>query len=172
MVEILNQSQNRIEEDSVKKDFKKFKAFSSSLINKLLNYLPRLNKVKTLNMEKTDRSLGLPFLKDAYLKQQLFKILKIFVLVLAVLIVLYSTIALLGRFLKSLNLGKNSPQSSQNLLTPTPFNYSFYKPSVYADDASILKLEEEVNILMKEILNYSVSERNLFPPSLDFDISF
>lgn len=57
-------------------------------------------------------------------------------------------------------------------VTPTPVVYNPMKPSVYADDLVVLKLEQDINILTREIAGTNIKETQLNPPSLDFNISF
>lgn len=56
--------------------------------------------------------------------------------------------------------------------TPTPVGYQLYKPSVYAGDPEILKLEEEINIFDREVSGAVLKETTLNPPTLDFNIDF
>ena len=56
--------------------------------------------------------------------------------------------------------------------TPTPAGYQLYKPSVYAGDPEILKLEEEINIFDREVSGTVLKETTLNPPTLDFNIDF
>ena len=56
--------------------------------------------------------------------------------------------------------------------SPTPPTYQTFKPSVYAKDPEVLKIEENLDILNREMDTTNLKEDNLLPPKLDFDISF
>lgn len=59
-----------------------------------------------------------------------------------------------------------------SLTTPTPVPYTPYKPSIYAEDEMVLKMEEDIKVLEKETSTVVLKETSLTPPVLDFDISF
>ncbi|OGM14513.1 hypothetical protein A3A76_05940 [Candidatus Woesebacteria bacterium RIFCSPLOWO2_01_FULL_39_23] len=56
--------------------------------------------------------------------------------------------------------------------TPTYSPYQKYKPSIYADDPVVLKLEEDFNVLEAEMLTTPLTEGTLTLPVLDFEINF
>lgn len=56
--------------------------------------------------------------------------------------------------------------------TPTSPPFVSYKPSVYADDLEIIKLDEEISTLESEFASSDIKETSLNIPNLDFDVSF
>lgn len=98
------------------------------------------------------------------------KRLKLLLLVFAVLfiIVIVTTIA------SSIATKKRQDSEKPPVLppTPTPIPFQSFKPSIYADDPEVLKIEEELNILDREISTTVIKETTLNPPVVDFDINF
>jgi len=111
-------------------------------------------------------------LKDAWLKipERLRKILRIVGIVFAVLLLL---IIILSTVLKLKNKVpveiKPTPVAS---FEPLPSGEVIINPSRYATDSGVLKIEEDLRNLEKELDNLQVNETNLLPPRLDFDINF
>lgn len=56
--------------------------------------------------------------------------------------------------------------------TPTYFDYTNYKPSVYADDLNFKQIDEGISVLEIETERSPIEEQTLTPPTLDFDIVF
>jgi hypothetical protein len=55
---------------------------------------------------------------------------------------------------------------------PTIPPFQRFKPSIYADDPVILKLQEDISVLDRELSNTQIKETILEPPSLDFNVTF
>ncbi len=78
----------------------------------------------------------------------------------------------------SIFIGFNQQGSSQTVLqelTPTPTTEpkeEIISPSLYATDAAILKIEEEVENLNQKIQNTDLKESGLTPPVLEMGINF
>jgi len=64
-----------------------------------------------------------------------------------------------------------TPDSSVSA-TPTPFVYNPPKASVYATDPEVLKLEEDINVITREVGSTVLRENDLNPPTLDFNVAF
>jgi len=95
------------------------------------------------------------------------KILKLgTILILLILIVM----ALYVRFIRKTPI--NEPIRLLNAPTPSSFFYEKYKPSIYAEDANFKKLDEAVSVLFNEIKNIQLEEKEILPPSLDFQVEF
>jgi hypothetical protein len=60
----------------------------------------------------------------------------------------------------------------QTSVTPTSAQYVITQPSVYANDATVLEIEERLSVLDNQLDNTSIRETTLTPPELDFSISF
>lgn len=67
---------------------------------------------------------------------------------------------------------QNTGPTITKVPTPTFFDYTNYKPSVYADDSNFKKIDEGLNVLEREAVSTPLEEETLLPPPLDFDIVF
>ncbi len=94
------------------------------------------------------------------------KIIKLFFVVFFVLILIY-----VGATLFNILRRRGVTQVTDDP-TPTPIPYEPTKPSVYADDAAVLKLEEDIDVLEKELARIGLRENDLIPPKLDFEVTF
>jgi hypothetical protein len=71
-------------------------------------------------------------------------------------------------------------RSSQQVTAPTPTpvvsqigpSMEVTNPSRYATDAGVIKLEEEIKNLDREMVETSIKEVDLVPPTLDWDVNF
>ncbi len=96
------------------------------------------------------------------------KILKITGIVFASLVVLMLLLSLvLPGKRRRVSSVKTTPAP---VLAPTPEAIS--NPSRYATDSAILKIEEDLAGVEKDLDSLEVNEINLLPPRLDFDINF
>lgn len=68
----------------------------------------------------------------------------------------------------------NKPETPQIVTLPTPTLAPIIEtePSQYAEDEEVLKLQEDISVLEKEITSTSLRESTLNPPILNFDVSF
>lgn len=150
------------EEDSVATDIKTFRSFTKRSIAKLSTMLKPYAKkggdVSSSAATKAGEIVDKKFLR---------KLVRIFLILFFLLILIFVAIRL---FKTSTNGGNGGGIANQP--TPTPINYEPYKPSVYADDPVIKKLEEDINVLEGEISGTNIRETDLNPPTLDFNISF
>src|SRR3989344_5949697 len=132
-------------------------------------------KEVTQEAEVSVSSLGKPTLNQKYLSRirnfSPLSNLKSILQKLAVILLIFTFLLILfftgTRVFTSLR--KNSAQDSALTPTPTPLDYQGYKPSIWAEDKNILKLEEDINILEKE-LGTNIRDTSLTPPILDFEI--
>jgi hypothetical protein len=56
--------------------------------------------------------------------------------------------------------------------SPTPIEQEQTQPSIYANDPDILKLQEDINVLDREVVGTQLRETTLNAPVLDFNITF
>jgi hypothetical protein len=70
------------------------------------------------------------------------------------------------------NMGKKDDPTIVTGPTPTSADYYPTEPSLYADDPEVLKLEEMINQLDREIAGTQLRETTLNSPVLDFNINF
>lgn len=111
-------------------------------------------------------------LKSTWVKipERLRKILRIVGIVFAVLIllmiILSTVLKLKGRVPVEI---KPTPVVS---FEPLPSGEVIISPSRYATDSGVIKIEEDLRNLEKELDSMQVNETNLLPPRLDFDINF
>lgn len=94
------------------------------------------------------------------------KLVKIFMTILCVMIIIFVAVRLF-RVLR-----EESQESETIQPTPTTFIYIPPRSSIYAGDPSILKMEEDLNVLTREVSNSIIRETTLNPPNLDFNVSF
>jgi len=80
--------------------------------------------------------------------------------------------SLASKFVSKVREGGKEGEGEEAVPTPTPVGYQRYKPSVYAGDPEILKLEEDVNVLDREVSSAILKDDTLKPPTVDFDINF
>lgn len=133
-------------EDSVAADFFKFKEFLSALFSKVGQKVPKT----------TSKSLRIPS-----------GILKFLIFLLIVIVLILVAVNL---FKKAKENGGETPFFSQE--TPTPGTFNPIKPSVYTDDPEVLELEEEINVIEKELTAVNIKEERLGIPLLDFKVDF
>lgn len=73
-----------------------------------------------------------------------------------------------------LNLNKKTaslPVAPTPAPTPTPAEGAILNPSAYATDSAILKIEEEIKTMGKEIQSTDLKESQFNPPILDMDVN-
>lgn len=93
-------------------------------------------------------------------------------IVVGAVVILLALSLVASRLATSIRQGGKGTGQSQAVPTPTPVGFQPYKPSVYAGDPEVLKLEEEINILDREVSSAQIKETTLNPPTLDFNINF
>jgi hypothetical protein len=148
-------------EDSVKEDLKKFKALVGKYKSKVDE---KVDPVTAAGVQKAVSAINAsgsvadkPFYK---------KLVKVFFILFFLLILIFVA-ATLFNILKSKKITE-----APVLPTPSPVPFEPTKPSVYASDESVLKLEEDIDLLEKELVRVSLRDNDLLPPKLDFDINF
>lgn len=158
-VEEVKQEKVSQEEDSVLKDIDTAKKLANDLMQKVSAKLsPGLNKVK----EKGGNIQPGSLVDKSFIK----KTVKLFVVGLLLIALIYTGVVVFRM------LQQEASEVATDGLTPTPGDYRPYGPSVYADDPVILQLEEDVNVLAREIAGKNLRESSLNPPRLDWDINF
>lgn len=117
-------------------------------------------------------SKALEFIKLYWFKvpESYRRILKITGIIFASLVVLM--------FLLSLFFSVKTTTNDVKKKTPTPLPQITILPDVvvnpsrYATDSAILKIEEDLKTVEKELDGLQVNEINLLPPRLDFNVTF
>ncbi len=159
-IKLVNQE---VSEDSVAQDIKKFKEFGKGVIDKFGTKLPTF-KTKVFSSLS---SIKLP--TEKFSSQKVVKIFGAFFLIIFGLAMTFSFLKLIkNNFLEN----KKTEVEISITPTPTPVSYQPYLPSFYAKDTEVLKLEEDANLLEKEIVGSQLEEKQLLPPNLDFNIKF
>jgi hypothetical protein len=152
---------SNVQEDSVREDVKRAKGLIASIVGRIRDALSPFVKRGTSYagsaFERSTESIG----------SKLPKILKPVAVVLILLFVIFLGINLFNRYLKPSGSGSNNTQQ-----TPTVPPFKTYEPSIYVDDEEILSIENELNVLERELENTRIIESNLNIPSLDYDINF
>src|SRR3989344_8892019 len=148
--------QQQVSEDSVAQDIQEFKNFLGKVSGKVSRSVsPTITKSKASASSTVGQIVDTGFLK---------KIVRVFLIVFFLMIVVYIGFRLFSE-LKENDGDGISPEG----ITSTPIPYQPYKPSVYAEDPTTLRLEEEINVIERELSSANLRESLLTPPSLDFE---
>jgi len=101
------------------------------------------------------------------------KVKKLIPLIIGLVILL--VLVLVGFFAYSYIAKLRAPKENPIVVTnpsPTPIEQEQTQPSIYANDPDILKLQEDINVLDREVVGAQLRESTLNAPVLDFNISF
>lgn len=99
-------------------------------------------------------------------KDFLKKIIRIFFIILFLLILTFIGIRLVQM------LQQEEAEQASGGQAPTTAPFSPVRPSVYAEDLEVLGLEQDINVLEREVSRVILREDSLFPPTLDFNVKF
>ncbi len=143
--------------------------FSSNVSSKVG---PQVTKA----MENTSAATSNLIQKSSANKGSIKNFLKIFFIVFIAFVLIFAAV----KFFKSRKAGSsdgNKPsitptQQPEGTITPTPVVFVPNKPSLYADDPVILKFEQDIDVLTREIVGTNIKETQLNTPTLDYNISF
>lgn len=149
------------QEDSVAQDVQTVKTIFGKVTDKISLFLAPFTK-KGIASAASSATAVRTSVDNKFLKNLVRTFLILFFTLILVFIGIY-----LFRMLKEENVITQNPG-----LTVTPPPFEPFKPSVYAQDPEVLKIEEDVNILERELNQTKIREDGINPPSLDFDISF
>jgi len=154
-----------VEEDSVSQDFKKANDLISRVVGKLKGLLkPYALEVSKVSSEKVSEMKS----KVRFGTKTLKIAIGVSVFILVMLGLVYAATFFVR---KSAGVEKKSVDTVI-VATPTPLAYKPYKPSVYAQDEDMLKIQEDLGILKHEISGTNIRVGVLDPPGLDFEVSF
>jgi hypothetical protein len=81
-------------------------------------------------------------------------------------------VVIIGGYTVIRNMYKGDSPAIVTGPTPTSAEYVPSQPSLYSEDPEVLKLEQDISLLQREITGTSLRETTLNPPVLDFNISF
>lgn len=151
----------RVEGDSVAHDMSVFKGIAEKLTSKVKEVAA---PVVSKGMESSNQAASAT---AAFAKTDKFKKILPMVFFLLVLVV----IGIVG-FIVIKNLSKKADPEIVTGPTPTSAEYYPTEPSLYADDVEVLKLEETINQLDREIAGTQLRETTLNSPTLDFNVNF
>jgi len=102
-------------------------------------------------------------------KSKLFKnVLRIFLILIFLMVAAFVAMRLFRTY------QEDTPQDEPTITgieTPTPIVFQPAE-SVYANDPVILKLQEDIEVMVREIAGTNIKVTTLNPPSLDFNVSF
>ncbi len=148
--------------DSVAADIKKFKGFAGNVKETISSSLqPVIKKGARSGSGITSSASGLID------KKFLQRLIKIFLVLLFVMVLLVIGLQL---FIPDDNNGPSNGSNPEE--TPVIPTYQPTFPSVYSDDKEVLKIEEDLNILEREISGTRIDETTLNYPDLDYKITF
>ena len=101
------------------------------------------------------------------------KALRIFLILILLIALIYIGL----KFFR--NMSSQTPGGTVNLTpandqspSPTLIIINPSNPSVYANDPAILKLEEDIRVLVREVDGSEIRENSLNPPRLNFNVTF
>jgi hypothetical protein len=159
--DVQSQETGSVQEDSVANDMKKFKEFVKMGTEKAKTVIsPYAKKSMT---SATDASKVVSTSADhKFIKGLIRTFLILFFTMVLVFIAIY--------LFRTLQTESDPVAPVGESVTPVPF--SPFKPSVYAQDPEILQLEEEINILERELARVNIKEDGINPPRLDYNINF
>ena len=149
------------EGDQIAVDIKKAKEIKEQIVQKVQQQLQPVVSQAVPKITNAAQPV-----KDMFAGKLIKKILRITAIVILIIIFLY----IISLFAK--NLRQNGEVALNGLPTPTLAPYLPYNPSVYAEDDLVLKLEEDIKVLDRELSTTQLKENILTPPTLDFDINF
>src|SRR3989344_8956384 len=155
--EIPAENQGEETEDSVSQDIKTAKKIVSGVVKGISQ------KVEPVAQQKIEKAS-----KSGIFK----KLLKIILILFFLSILIFIGLSFYRTLGKDGNGNGGVTISPEDKVTPTPYVYNPYKPSIYAVDPEILTLEEDITLLEKEIFRAIIREDKLFPPVLDFKVEF
>lgn len=114
----------------------------------------------------TGVKVKLPSVGGTFSKKLAKKIIRVIVGVLIITLVLFAAS-------QAVNIIRRDGQQPGALFpSPTGVFYEPTRPSVYAEDEQVLKMEDDLRVLDREVVSTSLKESTLNPPILDFDIDF
>lgn len=150
------------QEDSVKQDIQSLKKLVKGAFGGVKGKatpVAKIGKEKSIQAAETvGKSVDRGFLK---------KLIKIFFVIVFLLILVFIALKLYNL------LPTQSPVQTVTIApTPTSTLYEPDRPSVYALDPQILKLENDIEVLRRELAGVDIRESTLKPPILDFNINF
>ena len=150
------------EEDSVAQDVKKIKSFFSRSTENIKDKIsPATSKMAT----QTSQAVG-----QTAKRVGLLSLLKVATLILVIVLLVVLGLKLFS-FVRNGD-GNGGSGSGESTPTQTPVSYQPYVQSIYAKDPGILKLEEDINVLSRELSTAVIRETRLSPPLLDFNVGF
>jgi len=146
-------------------------AKAGNLIKGLTSKLQKTAEPMTTQVQATASQMQTN--ANAFVKTDKFKkIIPILIFGVVILIIVLAVIILAPKVLQNIKNGSKEPTQIVSEPTITPAEYTPEVPSVYATDEDVLKLEEQILTLDREVVGTQVKETTLNPPGLDFNINF
>jgi hypothetical protein len=156
-------AENQVLEEAKKEEEKVRDKLAKNISGKVKAFAKNIIKGEKSDVSKPDLTIQSPTTKKPFSISKLLKIAGIMVLVAVIIFGLYV------KFIWK----KTSTKNVVNLPpSPTFSPYEKFKPSVYADEPVVKKLEESMNVLNSEMSTTPLGETTLTPPVLDFEIKF
>ena len=151
------------EEDSIVQDIESLKSFV-----KTVGHTVSTQKVEPRKVASLPKPPQIP--AGITKKSPLKNLIRVLLVVFFLLILTFIGI----RIVQLLSNGGNDDTTVQlpNNVIPSPVPYIPHNPSVYAEDVEVLKLEEDILVLERELSNTNIKEDRLYPPTLDYNVRF
>jgi len=157
-----NQPLQDVQEDSIASDIKMFKDFTKKSIDATKTMLSPFAKKGATTATGAAKTVS-SSVDNKFIKM----VVRSFIIIFFAVILLFIASYLFKRLKEEQEITHNG---SVSVVTPVPFEP--YVPSVYAQDPEILQLEEDLDILGKELNSVNIKEDGINPPKLDYDINF
>jgi hypothetical protein len=147
-------------------------AKASNLLKNLTAKLPKVSlPIAKPQTTSVPQDPNLAQISELVKPNKLKHIIPIVVFGVVILVIAIAGVAFIVPYVKNLQKPKVNPIVITQP-SPTPIEQEQTKPSIYANDADILKLQEDINVLDREVVGTQLKEPTLNAPNLDFNITF
>lgn len=155
------QKPQEIQEDSVAGDIRMLKNLIAKIIEKIGIVIAPYTKKGISVVGGVTGNVSLP-VDSKFIKT----LVRIFLIALFAIVLIFIAVYLFNTLKKEYQID----QATTINVTPAPFDPG--RASVYAQDPEVLKLEEDINILERELNRINIKEEDVSLPGLDWNISF
>lgn len=156
-------------QDSITADFEKVQKVAQKVFKTAsIKATPLVNKGKAESAvlaSSAGKVIDTSFLRKA---------IKMLIVILVLMVIVFMAIKIFPNKIIS-PAGEISPtkeEISGQTESLAPIDYHQYIDSIYATDPEVLRVEESIKVLDREINNIQYKDPALNPPSIDFDVSF
>jgi len=152
-----------VQEDSIKEDIKNARVFLKEKFVKFsIEARPVLEKGKETSdiaLKKTKEVVDISFTR---------KLVRILMIIIGISVAIFVVI----RLFYAAKSNVENQNGGNPAVNPTIPPYTPTNPSLYADDKELLKIEEDMRVLLSEISGKKLEDDSIKPPDLDMDVNF